>query len=699
MWKRNVAIGVTALLLVVTTALTMVNVKQQGRIDDLEAIRMSTANTVETEVQRYLANNGSGLLLNVMDESGTTAEDLMNDAFGNLVNSDGENMTTITMEFTEAQKAEIAKLLSEITYDSISEEVLTGQEQINVSKMENEIASAVTDVMMNYVDNTEKNHVTVEGDTDAIVDRIVAQLNAEIVKTASDLTNAGNTVTEKDVQNAISKEEIEKLVKEIISSSSVTKENKTDFENTVVNQTIESLKKYNIVKAGTDGKDGKDGKDAVLTEEDTKKIVEDIKTAAANGEAISVYGEAGDGILNAYAEGRNIVLTIGKPVDTNSAVLLADNTQETLTIENAVGNSLIGMELIENSIQGDTTSADPQNLNKTYELVYYTQFEVDNTSTEVVTNKYCSTHGKFVAVDADTCGTQSSNPCSIATYYKTTAGTVQLNTNEIKGLITDMKDTIAESLAQQMGADNVADIVSKLDSLNQTVGEIETAFKGSDTQFALNDLLNGTSTGANGEKLGSLSHFEEVAKANGEKLDTLNSLLNGNTGTDADNQSYTTVYDQFTERPIYLTISVDTRNTTLPDNYYVVEADYAGKNAIPTISLIGASRDFTAVPDTTQSKLWSMCKYIKVNTETNKIEFYFAVDDENGKILQNMSGTLYFALTNTGIPSTEKTAVLTNQTITNYGVVRVKDYTNGILSLEGYETTDTLIINDFVGTN
>ena len=203
MWKRNVVIGLTSLLVILTTVSTITNVKQQKRIDALESIRKSAATNVETEIQRYLNANAAGLMITAVEDSGLTPEDLVNDSVNSLV-SESENGHSITMEFTESQKADLAKKIAEITYDNVSQEVLSGQKEIDVDKLESEVANAVTNILTSYIDKTERQYVTVEGDTNAIVAQVVEQLNA-------------NLITQNKIELNCSKDE---LVKKLLSIES-----------------------------------------------------------------------------------------------------------------------------------------------------------------------------------------------------------------------------------------------------------------------------------------------------------------------------------------------------------------------------------------------------------------------------------------------------------------------------------------------
>lgn len=696
MWKRNVAIGVTSVLLVLSLVLGLTNVNQQKRIDALEKIRVSTSETVETEVQRYLATNGTGLMLNVMDETETSAEDLVNDALNELISPDNN---TITMDFTDAQKNELARMMADITYENVTADVIAGQEKIDVAKLQSEVATAVTDVMMDYVNSMETRYVTVEGDTSAIVAEIVARLNSEIV-------TSGNSISSDDVKNMISKTEIEKLVKELISSSTVTKETKEAFEKSVIENTISSLKTHGIVKAGKDGANGKDGKDATFTEEEKESLKEEILTNLSNDEELAVYGVAGNGIIAASYEGQEVVLTIGQETDTSSDT-------EKLSLGNIVGNSLLGIKTVNKGVNNSANGS--PDISALYEIVYFTQFEIDgnsvstaNTTDETHGEKYCRVHGDFAADGATKCASHDSTDCDLNYYYSNVAGSLELDTDTINEVIEAMETSIVKALEEQLGDDaslggaytNLVDLQENIKILKNSI--IGTDENGTQTE-GVNVLLNkGTD---DNPSTGSLTKFVSDVRNINLRLDVLSNVVGDESASE---NSYSTVYENLTQETQYISATVNAPTTANSNGYYIVTVNgYKGLNAAPTISLIGSSKQASAVPTTEQSKLWSLCKYIKVTRATDadsadgKVEFYFACDSSNQPILREIGNgkTLYFAFTNTGLPSTEKTMTLTNQTQVDYGVVRVVGYEDGVLTLDGYQDTDTLVITDFIKSN
>ena len=91
----------------------------------------------------------------------------------------------------------------------------------------------------------------------------MAQIIAEL-KASGDL-NTSLDSGQDTIQSTpgMTQEQIESLVKQLVSGSSVTSESIESYQSALVTQTIEYLRKYNLLSQGKDGINGKDGKDAV----------------------------------------------------------------------------------------------------------------------------------------------------------------------------------------------------------------------------------------------------------------------------------------------------------------------------------------------------------------------------------------------------------------------------------------------------
>lgn len=701
MWKRNVVIGLTSLLVILTTVSTITNVKQQKRIDALESIRESTATNVETEIQRYLNANAAGLMITAVEDSGLTPEDLVNDSVNSLV-SESENGHSITMEFTESQKADLAKKIAEITYDNVSQEVLSGQKEIDVDKLESEVANAVTDILTSYIDKTERQYVTVEGDTNAIVAQVVEQLNAKLIAQNND------NITADQIKSMISEDNIKKIVSEILNNSSVTKENVNTFKDSVIKETVSYLQQYNIIQAGKDGingKDGKDGKDAELTDADIATIKSEIIGNIQNDEGLQIYGKSGRGITNAYIDGRNLYLeTAVQDVDGQNI------DEDVIEVKDIVGNSLLAVttEIYEQtSMNAVTQSADidfgSNTFNTAYEIIYYTEFPTKDGQAPDNESMYCNVDGLVSMTDiTQENGTYRHGDHTACQVYKNSAGVISLDDNQIKELVTTIKESIVKSLETSIGGTDgsISNTFESMKKIEETIKTLQESIDGKDTKLGLDTLVNGTDP----NKTGSLTDYVSKAQDIQNRLSKIDDQISGS-GFEYDSDgdgipdktiSYSEVYEMVSKAPEYATVNAAI--ATEVGAYYVVTVDYEGSNSAPNVSLIGAERNSAVVPSKEQSQLWSMCKYIKIDTNAHTASFYFADDSVNKKVFDTLktATSLYIAFSNTGIPNGTDTMVLTNNTTNNYGSVRVSDFdsSSNTLNLTGYQETDTLNLTD-----
>ena len=701
MWKRNVVIGLTSLLVILTTVSTITNVKQQKSIDALESIRESTATNVETEIQRYLNANAAGLMITAVEDSGLTPEDLVNDSVNSLV-SENEDGHSITMEFTESQKADLAKKIAEITYDNVSQEVLNGQKEIDVDKLESEVANAVTNILTSYIDKTERQYVTVEGDTNAIVAQVVEQLNAKLI------TQNNDNVTANQVKSMISEDNIKKIVSEILNNSTVTKENVDTFKDSVIKETVSYLQQYNIIQAGKDGvngKDGKDGKDAELTDADIATIKSEIIGNIQNDEGLQIYGKSGRGITNAYIDGRNLYLeTAVQDVDGQNI------DEDVIEVKDIVGNSLLAVttEVYEQTSMNAVTQSEDidfgnNTFNTAYEIIYYTEFPTKDGQTPDNESMYCNVDGLVNMTDiTQENGTYLHGDHTACQVYKNSAGVISLDDDQIKELVTTIKESIVKSLETSIGGtdSSISNTFESMKKIEETIKTLQESIDGKDTKLGLDTLVNGTDS----DKTGSLTDYVSKAQDIQNRLSKIDDQISGS-GFEYDSDgdgipdktiNYSEVYEMVSKAPEYATVNAAI--ATEVGAYSVVTVDYEGNNSAPNVFLIGAERNSAIVPSKEQSQLWSMCKYIKIDTNAHTASFYFADDSVNKKVFDTLkTGTsLYIAFSNTGIPNGTDTMVLTNNTTNNYGSVRVSgfDSSNNTLNLTGYQETDTLNLTD-----
>ena len=270
-------------------------------------------------------------------------------------------------------------------------------------------------------------------------------------------------------------------------------------------------------------------------------------------------------------------------------------------------------------------------------------------------------------------------------------------------MITAIKEEIIQSLEDSIGTNgNLTNAFDSMKDIQDTIDSLQKSIGGDGNKLGLNTLVNGTDD----SKTGSLSDFVSKSEDVQNSLDKVMDGISGSgfeydfdgDGTN-DTISYAEVYAMVSKAPEYATVDVST--ASIAGDYKTVTVTYKGANSAPSISLIGAARDPGTVPNVKQSQLWSLCKYIRVDTNNNEAIFYFADDSVNGSVLDILKPEkLYVVFSQTGVPNGSDTMVITNNTTNNYGSVRVSNYDNTahMLELSGYQNTANLNLTDLDST-
>ena len=668
MWKRNLAIGLTVVLTITTICFGSLNYKQQKRISSLEQVRQSTTEQVRTEIDNYFKKNAISFVTDAADQSGKATEDIISDAIGGVI-KDTEDGKILYMELSDAQIEMLAADLAEITYESLSADVLAGKQNIDVTKLETEVANAVSKIMENYMKSLKKEYVTVEGDTSSIVNQVLAQIK---------IPETGNS------SSSMTKEEIEALVKQLVSNSVVSKNDVEKYKSTLVQETVTYLKSINLIKAGKDGKDGKDGingkngidgedgldglngKDAPIpvkgidyfTDEDIENIKSEI---AKNG--LRVYGIRGTGLSgDAKLDDKgNLVFTLEEYGDGSDIVPVG--TKE-MVVENVGGNSLVYMDIEKD----DTASSDG---NTVFKIFYYTIYQTDPSQ-----NPNNPTNLRYYRESDGSIHTISDMQDGDRPVYRNEAGSITLNS--VDEIVKEVKDRISKELAEQLGGEgaNIEDLQKTIEEIKKQLSEInrktDSLDKFTDDQKDENGYF--TTQGSLQWTMQQIIHKSLTQK----DLENIKESVRN----DAGKLSTTTM----------IQVPVDDLADNGDGYYKYVHNGYTGINSRPGFSLVGTTA--ASIPDEQETNAWSYCKFIRVNSATAEnaadgtIEFYFS-KDEHADVKTYFSGkTLNVVFTAVDLDN-KGTAVLTNQTRNNYGVVRIADQVDDMVIVTGYDT-DTI---------
>lgn len=664
MWKRNVAIGLTITLAALTVFIGLTNMKQQSRLKDLEALRNTTTQQVETEIARYLTANGVSLVNAAASENGIDLEAMINSALSELITIDENGNPTVAMTLTDEQIKSIAAEVAGSTYNALSNEVLSGAATIDVAKLENEVATAVTKALATNLSSMEKEYVTVEGNTAEIVAQVLAKVNASINISSSN--NNGNTAS-----SGLTDAQIEELVKKLVKDSYVTSDTVNSYKDSIVNETVKYLTTNKLISPGEDGKDGVDGKTPVkgtdyFTTEDVEKLKEDISNALKSATGLTVYGYQGTSISEAALnKDGDLVLTLESTeydANTNQDVAV----YEDVTVEDIAGNSIVYIKTVEG--KGENAG--------TYKIVYYTRYRVANDDNGVL----CCVDENYNEVAEGTAAEHLASHEGHTVCYRYDAGTATIDGEAVAKYVTEAMDTLVDSLQSQLG-NNTALVQESIDALQKDIDLVTNYINGGEVTdengnvSSVSGLDVFTTTDENSENYeGSFAWvLQQINKASGDVTyaEELEKLVEKDLG------SYSTKSDIISFKISDLTKAAN--------GYYTVTKGYEGVNARPGFSLVGSNTDDTVIPELTMAEAWSYCKFIETsvgNDGKTDVTFYF-VDSDDAALSQMGSQNIYVEFTQVGIESDDNAAILTNQTHNNYGTVRVQSANDGTIILTG----------------
>lgn len=671
MWKRNVAVALTVVLTVASVAFGFSNHKQNVRLDALEQVRNVTSEEVETEIQRYLNANAVQFASQAAEENGIDMEDLINDSIGNVIEQT-ENGYLVSVKLTDEQSEKIASKVADAAYETLNQKVLSNKSTIDTAKLQKEVATAVTNTLANYLKDQDKEYVTVAGDTNAIVSQVLAKLNADGI--------GNSNSSESSTEMAMSKEQIEALVKEIVNNSSVSKDNVNSFKESIINSTVDYLRQYNLLTAGKDGKDGidgkagkdgKDGEDGItpqkgidyFTEKDIQSMSETILNTITK-DGLNVYGTQGVGIYGAEIDDSTGELTFtlhDGELDENGDYKNVDK----VTVEGFTnGNGIKYMNIEDNG-------------NNSYNVYYYTEYKTSNGNTGKPTAKYVVDRegGDIVGVHKYDSSVDGSDA---ETVYQYNAGTLSVSAETIEGIIGSATNTIITTLNTELGSE-AGQIVASLEGVQNAIENLTESINGKvqDDGTKINgisSLTSGKTTTNEADGSQTVTWDENTFGWTAEKL---NLMMGENGGGDS---SVSQLKEQaekieslgkFNESTQIEITTSDIQSAVLDENYFIVEKSVTGLiNKYPDFSWIGTS-DADTVPSNEQARIESFCKFIKVKTATSKdtdgtVTFYFATEGNN-KIAPNSS--IFIELRSITL-NNQGTGILTNQTTDNYGYIR-----------------------------
>lgn len=684
MWKRNVAVGLTVFLTALTVCLGVVNSKQQVRIDALEKVRNTTTEQVETEIQRYLNSNAFRLFGEATDETGVDMESLINDSIGEVIEQTDEGYL-VSVKLSEEQSQAIASEVASMAYDTLTDKVLDGSSSIDTQKLEKEVAQAVTTQLATYIDSQDKEYVTIEGDTSAIVAQIIAELKA-----SGDL-NTSLDSGQDTIQSTpgMTQEQIESLVKQLVSGSSVTSESIESYQSALVTQTIEYLRKYNLLSQGKDGINGKDGKDAVtpvfgedyFTDEEisrmSSEIMEAVTTLLAN-EGLSVYGTRGYGISASSLDENTGEVTLYLTDDgetTDDPNDLGDDVKE-INLGAIDGNSICYLD-----IRNDG--------NETFTLRYFMDYRLNENDNAPIYKLTKQSSGSAYAVEEFSGNSKPENSDPSVRYaFMYEAGTLSLDSTQISKIVAAAESEIISSLETQLGSDirNVQDTLTDLqksvDRLDIYIngGTIENE-NGTMTQVqGIGSFADGASTDAGGNITyaeGSLGWVADKITGQSGNLESVLDLADEVTGLG----NLTQATDG-----IKIDLSILDRTNT---SGYAVWSHTIDSCVNKDADFVWVkNEDADSIPTSGQGKNIAYAKYAEVTTNDNgtadvKVYFDKAVPD---------SGELFIQFQNTGLVN-PGTGITNNNVIDDYNVVRQTgegmNGTQKYVTFEGGRTTDT----------
>lgn len=711
MWKRNVAIGLTVMLTALTVCLSVVNMKQQNRIDALEAVRNTTTEQVETEIQRYLNNNAFEIFGEVTNENGVDMESLVNDSIGEVIEKTDEGYL-VSVKLTEEQSSNIASEVASLAYKNLTDEVLKGKSTIDTEKMKKEIASAVTTQLATYLDSQDKEYVTIEGDTNAIVAQVVAELRSSGVGVSQNTTTTPTSSTP-----AMTQAQIEALVRDIVSKSSVTSESVDSYKNILTKEVITQLQNYNMIKQGKDGKDGvngkdgKDGKDATspvygvdyFTPEEQEQlsnnIQESVKTQLAN-EGLSVYGARGYGISTASVDentGEVIVYTTdsGNTYDSPDDMSQEDkDNAKQVSLGNLDGNTIKFLNIRDNR-------------NNTFTLEYFMEYQLTENDNAPVYELVTAADGTITATavtysDGSAATTKPTDGKNYA--YRYEAGKLTVSTSQIERIVAEAGKEIVSSLENALGGD-LANVTETLDSLKQDVDNLNAYLNGGEVNITdgagntATTTVNGMLGFTDGVTIGSDGNPVTKTDENGNTVidyseGSLGWISQQITGQSGDIDSVIDLAKDVTEVG-NLTTSTDAIEitpgswSTEKEGYYAKEIEINCINKDADFALVG-NAEADNVLNNGQDLAASYIKYVKVETkDNNKAVATIYVDKSIAFDSAAKTQKLYIQFKNTGL-NNPGTAITNNHSVGNYNYVRQAEFipqsasnSQALLALEG----------------
>lgn len=680
MWKRNVAVGLTVFLTALTVCLGVVNSKQQVRIDALEKVRNTTTEQVETEIQRYLNSNAFQLFGEATDETGVDMESLINDSIGEVIEQTDEGYL-VSVKLSEEQSQAIASEVASMAYDNLTDKVLSGSSSIDTQKLEKEVAEAVTNQLVTYIDSQDKEYVTIEGDTSAIVAQIIAELKA-----SGDLsTSSGTGQNATQSTPGMTQEQIEALVKQLVSNSSVTSESISSYESALVTKTVEYLRQYNLISKGKDGVNGKDGKDAVtpvygkdyFTQTEinnmTQAIQEAVTTQLAN-EGLSVYGTRGYGISASSLDENTGEVTLYLTDDGETASDPDDlNDAKEINLGAIDGNSICYLDIKNNG-------------NETFTLRYFMDYrlnENDNAPIYKLTRQTGQSSAYTIEEFSGNTKPGSIDP-AVRYAFMYEAGTLSLDSTQISKIVAAAESEIISSLETALGSD-IRNVKETLTDLQKSVDRLDIYINGGTLEDGsiikgIGSFVDGASTDLNGNTTyseGSLGWVTDKIISQNGNVDSVLELAEE--VTDLGNLTQTT-------DGIKIDLSGLDRNDT---SGYAVWTK-SGIQCVNKDSDFAWVKDSMAdsIPTTEQSVLISYAKYVEIKTnadnQTADVKVYFdkAVPD---------SGELFIQFQNTGLVN-PGIGISNNIAIDDYNVVRQVgsgvNITQNYVELEGGKTTN-----------
>ena len=541
--------------------------------------------------------------------------------------------------------------------------------------MKKEIASAVTTQLATYLDSQDKEYVTIEGDTNAIVARVVAELRSSGVSVSQNTTTTPTSSTP-----AMTQAQIEALVRDIVSKSSVTSESVDSYKNILTKEVITQLQNYNMIKQGKDGKDGvdgKDGKDAVspiygkdyFTPEEQEQlsnsIQESVKTQLAN-EGLSVYGARGYGISTTSVDentGEVIVYTTdsGNTYDSPDDMSQKDkDNAKQVSLGNLDGNTIKFLNIKDNR-------------NNTFTLEYFMEYKLDKNDNAPVYELTTDENGVMTATavtdsDGSAATTKPKDGKNYA--YRYEAGKLTVSTSQIEHIVAKAGKEIVSSLETALGR-NLANVTETLDSLKQDVdnlnaylngGEVNITDKdGNITTTEVNGMLgftDGATIGTDGKITygeGSLGWVSEQIKSQIDSAQKIANIGNFTTSTDA--------------------IEITPGLWNEEEGYYAKEIEIDCINKDADFALVG-NADANQVLDNDQDLIASYIKYVKIKAEkdaTGKAIATIYIDKSiksDTTAIDNIKNKpLYIQFKNTGL-NNPGTAITNNHSVGNYNYVR-----------------------------